>query len=74
MYIFFTWASDSIKTGEHILESVIRVIKAVLKLKACADIKEVIRLYIFTMFTCDPYYESSLPAMEVMANSMFSFW
>ena len=67
---FFTWASDSFKTGEHILESFILVIKSVLELKACADIKEVIRLDIFNMFTCDPYYDPSLPPMELMLNSM----
>ena len=33
-----------------------------------------IRLYIFTMFTFTPYYETSPTFWEVLANSMYYFW
>ena len=55
-------------------QSAVRLSYAVLRYKSDADIKEVIRLYLFPRFTFTPYYEPSHPLWEVVSNSMAYFW
>ena len=47
---------------------------AILKYNTGADIEEVVRLDVLTMFKFTPYYDPSTPLWEVVANSMSYFW
>ena len=56
------------------LQSAVCVRFVVLKHKTDADIKEVILLVIYPIFTFTPYYAISPTSWEVGTNSMSSFW
>ena len=47
---------------------------ALLKYKIGVDIKELIRVDIFTLVAFNSYYDPSPPSMEVVANSISSLW
>ena len=59
----------------HIISSVsVHIRYDILKYKNDADIKEAIRLGIYTIFAFTPYYDPPPPSSEVVASSMSSFW
>ena len=73
LLLFFRMFITELPCHAVTLKSTIRISYSVIKYKTDVDIKEVVRLAVFTLFAFTLYINLSPPSLEVVANSISSF-